>query len=209
MPGERLMESFRSSGGAFVRSDRVVMVARLAAAALVVVLLFPVLRAVAQQSTGEAGVKQEVPSNVAEHAPPAQPIPYSHKTHLAIGLECGMCHSNPEPGNLMTFPATSTCMSCHDTVATKKASIQKLASYAKSGQAIPWVRVYSITPGVNWTHRKHLAAGIQCETCHGQVSEMAAMSQATSVTSMGVCINCHKLRNAPTVCETCHSWPAN
>jgi hypothetical protein len=192
-----------------VQRDRVPIIARLATAAFVAVLLFPMLHALAQQSTGAADVKQEVPANIADHASPAQSIPYSHKTHLAIGLECSTCHTNPEPGNLMTFPATSTCMSCHETVATKKPSIQKLASYAKSGEAIPWVRVYAVTPGVNWTHRKHLAAGIKCDTCHGQVAEMAAMSQATSVTSMGVCINCHKLHNAPTVCETCHSWPAN
>jgi len=161
------------------------------------------------QQTASAETNQEVRANLAEHTPPTQPIPYSHQTHLALGLECSMCHTNPEPGNLMTFPETSTCMSCHDTVATKKPSIQKLTSYAKSGEPIPWVRVYAVTPGVNWTHRKHLAAGIKCETCHGQVAEMAAMSQATSVTSMGVCISCHKLHGAPTACQTCHSWPAD
>jgi cytochrome c7-like protein len=190
-----------------VRSDRISMAVRLAAAAFGAVLLFPALQPKAQQPAGAPDAKQEVPANLAEHTPPAQPIPYSHQTHLAIGLECNMCHTNPEPGNLMTFPATSTCMSCHETVATNKPSIQKLASYAKSGQAIPWVRVYAVTPGVTWTHRKHLAAGIKCETCHGQVAEMAAMSQVTSVTSMGVCINCHKLHNASTACQTCHSWP--
>jgi hypothetical protein len=209
VPGGRSREFFGPLGGTFVRSDRVVPVARLAAAAFVAVLLFPMRDAKAQQPAGTAEAKQEVPANIAEHAPPAQPISYSHRTHLAIGLECSLCHTNPEPGNLMTFPATSTCMSCHETVATNKPSIQKLASYAKSGETIPWLRVYAVTPGVNWTHRKHLAAGIKCETCHGQVTEMAAMSQATSVTSMGVCINCHKLHSAPTVCQTCHSWPAN
>lgn len=192
-----------------MRVDRMVPVARLVAAAFVAALLFPALQAKAQQSASAADAKQEVPANIADHTPPAQPIPYSHQTHLAIGLDCNVCHTNPEPGNLMTFPATSTCMSCHDTVATKKPSIQKLASYAKSGEAIPWVRVYSVTPGVNWTHRKHLAAGVKCETCHGQVAEIAAMSQVTSVTSMGVCINCHKLHNATTACQTCHSWPGN
>lgn len=192
-----------------MRSNRLVLAAWLAGAALTAILLFPARSVKAQQSPSNQDAKQEVPANPAEHTPPAQPIPYSHQTHLAIGLECSMCHSNPEPGNLMTFPATSTCMSCHETIATKKPSIQKLASYAKSGETIPWVRVYAVTPGVNWTHRKHLAAGVKCETCHGQVAEMAAMSQATSVTSMGVCINCHKLHNAPTVCQTCHSWPAN
>lgn len=192
-----------------VRRERIVRVAKFAAAALAAALFFPILPVKAQQSAATPGAAKEVPDNVAEHTPPAQPIPYSHKLHLAMGLECGMCHTNPAPGNLMTFPATSTCMSCHMTVATNRPAIQKLASYAKSGQPVPWVRVYSITKGVNWSHRKHLDAGMKCETCHGQVAEMPAMFQATSVTSMGVCINCHKLNNAPTVCETCHSWPTN
>jgi len=192
-----------------VRSERIVLMAGLAIALMAAALLLHAPDAKAQQSAATANATKEVPDNPAEHSPPAQPVPYSHKTHLALGLECAFCHANPEPGKLMTFPPTSTCMSCHDTVATKKPSIQKLASLAKSEQPISWVRVYAVTVGVNWTHRKHLEVGIKCETCHGQVADMTVMSQATSVTSMGVCINCHKLRNAPTVCQTCHSWPAD
>ena len=177
------------------------------AAALLLALMSLVCSASAQQSTGSAGIKQEVPNNPTEHAPLAQPIPYSHKKHLAPGLQCSICHTNPEPGNLMTFPATTTCMTCHTSIATDKPAIQKLASFAKSGQPVPWVRVYTVLPGVSWTHRKHLAAGMQCEMCHGQVSEMETMSEATSVTTMGVCLNCHKMHDAPTMCETCHVWP--
>ncbi|MBZ5641641.1 MAG: cytochrome c3 family protein [Acidobacteriia bacterium] len=184
-------------------------VATFAAAALGAALLLAAPPLLARQSAAMPQAGKAVPDNLAEHTPPAQPIPYSHQTHLSLGLECGMCHTNPAPGNLMTFPATSVCMGCHNTVATDKPSIRKLATFAKSGQSIPWVRVYAVTKGVNWTHRKHLDAGMKCETCHGQVADMAAMSQATSVTSMGVCISCHKLNNAPTVCQTCHSWPAN
>ena len=199
----------KRAGGVTVRSEWTALIARIAPAALAAALLFPLLPVNARQTTGTAETRNDVPDNPSEHAAPVQPIPYSHQTHLAFGLECKTCHRNPEPGNLMTFPATSTCMSCHSTVATEKPSIQKLASFAKSGQPIPWVRVYAIPQGVNWTHRKHLAAGTKCETCHGQVADLAAMSQVTSVTSMGVCINCHKLHNAPTVCQTCHSWPAD
>ena len=46
-------------------------------------------------------------------AGPTQPIPYSHKRHLALGLECRQCHVNPDAGEMMTFPATAICMSCH------------------------------------------------------------------------------------------------
>ena len=80
-------------------------------------------------------------------------------------------------------------------------------AYAKSGETVPWVRVYQVLPGVNWTHRKHLDAGIKCETCHGQVAGIEVMSQVTSVTTMGVCLHCHTLHNAPTACQTCHTWP--
>jgi len=197
-----------------MRRERIMVALRFVFSLLAVALLFSSLQLHAQQSAGVNGAekldeKKEVPDNLAQHTPPAQPIPYSHQTHLALGLECKGCHANPESGNLMTFPAASTCMSCHDVVAAQKSSIQKLASYAKSGQPIPWVRVYVVTSGVNWTHRKHLDAGVNCETCHGAVEEMAAMSMATSVTSMAVCIHCHTLHNAPTACQTCHAWPAN
>ena len=173
-------------------------------------LAFPVLKSNlhAQQPAGTPEIKQEVPDNPVEHTPPDQPIPYSHKTHLALGLPCATCHTNPDPGVLMTFPATAKCMSCHHSVAANKPPIRKLASFAKSGQPIPWVRVYKVLPGVNWTHRKHLDAGMKCQMCHGQVQEMERMSEATSVTTMGVCLKCHADHGAPTVCSTCHSWPA-
>jgi Cytochrome c7 and related cytochrome c len=187
-----------------LRTRTIVLAAISLAAALV--LAFGIR---AQQPAAAPDAKQIVPANLAEHQPPVQPIPYSHKTHLALSPECKTCHTNPDPGKLMTFPATSTCMSCHASVAKSKPAIQKLAGFAKSQEAVPWVRVYTVLPGVNWTHRKHLEAGMKCETCHGQVAQMEAMSEATSVTTMGVCIKCHAANNAPTVCQTCHSWPAS
>jgi hypothetical protein len=153
-------------------------------------------------------IPQVVPDNPMEHAPPEQPLPYSHKTHLALGLMCTTCHTNPAPGNLMTFPSTTTCMSCHISIATKKPAIIKLTELSKTRQPIPWVRVYKVLPGVNWTHRKHLEAGMKCQMCHGQVQDTERMSEATSVTTMGVCLKCHQDHGAPTVCQTCHSWPA-
>ena len=158
----------------------------------------------AQQAALPQPMKQMVPDNPSEHAPPVQPIPYSHKKHLSLGLDCKDCHTNPDPGKLMTFPDASKCMLCHVTVSSDKPSIQKLAEYAKSKQAIPWVRVYAVLPGVAWNHRAHLEAGVKCETCHGQVRQMEAMSEVTSVTTMYSCLNCHEMNQAKTACDTCH-----
>jgi len=179
----------------------------LAAVVLFINIAFPMSTKSAQQPAPSSTIGKDVPDNPVDHAPPEQPIPYSHKKHLALGLQCSMCHTSPAPGNLMTFPAITTCMSCHISVGTDKPAIQKLASFAKSRQPVPWVRVYRVLPGVTWTHRKHLDAGMKCETCHGQVAEMETMAEATSVTTMGVCLHCHALHNAPTVCSTCHIWP--
>jgi hypothetical protein len=159
------------------------------------------------QQTPSQPVKQEVPDNPLHTPGPVQPIPYSHKTHLALGLQCQMCHVNPAPGNQMTFPATSTCMTCHANVAKDKPAIQKLAGFAASQQPVPWVRAYQLLPGVNWSHRTHLQAGMMCEMCHGQVSTLDVMAEVTSVTTMAVCLNCHVAHNGKTVCVTCHSWP--
>ena len=145
-----------------------------------------------------------VPDNPADHSAPPQPIPYSHKQHLALGLQCKECHTNPEPGRLMTFPSVERCMQCHVTIAKEKPSIQKIAQYAHSKEEIPWVRVYKVLPGVNWSHQPHLAAGVKCETCHGAVAEMTTMSEVTSVTTMYPCIHCHELNHAKTACDTCH-----
>src|SRR5581483_11195421 len=102
--------------------------------------------AVAFLALAAAGVLAQqpspVPPNYAPHAGPEQPIPFSHKTHVSRGLRCQMCHANPDPGAMMTFPATSTCMGCHMTVAKDRPAIMKLAEFARSNQAIPWVRVY-------------------------------------------------------------------
>ncbi len=137
--------------------------------------------------------------------PPVQPIPYSHKKHLALGLECLQCHTNPEPGDRMTFPAETKCMACHTTIAKEKPSIQKLAAIAKSGRPVPWVRVYVVSNWVYWNHRSHLDAKMTCEMCHGQVADMDVMAKVTNVTTMAGCIECHKTNDAGVGCKYCHA----
>ena len=135
---------------------------------------------------------------------PVQPVPYSHKTHLARGLKCQDCHLNPDPGEHMGFPATSRCMACHATIATDRPAIQKLAGFAKSGSPIPWVRVYIVPAGTFWSHRSHLAAGMKCEMCHGEVASLDVMTRLTNVATMGGCVECHVTHKANTGCEFCH-----
>ena len=152
--------------------------------------------------------RQEVRTNIVTPPAPEQPLPYSHKIHVAQGLQCRMCHTNPDPGTQMTFPATSICMSCHTKVASDRPAIRKMAEYARSKEPIPWRRVYQITAGVTWSHRNHLQAGMQCVMCHGDVGQLDVMAETTAVPVMAACISCHQVHNAKTSCATCHSWPS-
>ncbi len=132
-----------------------------------------------------------------------QPIPYSHKTHLALGLECKACHENADPGSFMGFPAESFCMNCHQAIKTDSPHIQKLAAAAEAAEPIAWERVYRIRDFVYFSHRKHINAGATCETCHGAVQELDVMTKQVEH-NMKTCMACHEAHNAPNDCGTCH-----
>jgi c(7)-type cytochrome triheme protein len=136
---------------------------------------------------------------------PVQPLPYSHKRHLALGLECRTCHAKPDPGVLMTFPPAAVCMACHRGIAADRPAIQKLAALAASEKPIPWVRVYRVPDYVYWKHTTHLDAGVTCAECHGPVAERDVIAQETNVVTMAGCLACHNKRQVFTDCGDCHA----
>lgn len=159
----------------------------------------------AHATASQAPTATDVALPMAKPAVPDQPIPFSHKVHMTFDMKCRECHPNPEPGDRMTLPQVNRCMECHGTIAKEKPAIQKLAEFAKSKQSIPWVRIYVVSGWVYWNHRLHLEAGMKCEMCHGEVSKMDTLTQATNVTTMAGCIDCHRKNDASTGCQYCHS----
>jgi c(7)-type cytochrome triheme protein len=103
----------------------------------------------------------------------------------------------------MGFPATSFCMSCHQTVKAESPHIQKMAAIAKEKQPIPWVRVYRIPNYVYFSHRVHTAAGATCEACHGPVRERDVITKEV-VHNMSSCMACHAAKKARNDCTACH-----
>jgi hypothetical protein len=169
------------------------------AAAWVVTLL-----AIGVRAQGPQGSPNAPRPQASEAEGPQQPIPYSHKVHAGtLQLPCSLCHVNPDPGELMTLPATATCMTCHAAVKTESPAIQALAAHAKAGTSVPWVRVYQIASYVNFSHRAHLAAEAACADCHGQVQTRERLFREGDIT-MGACMNCHRARSASIDCNYCH-----
>jgi c(7)-type cytochrome triheme protein len=136
--------------------------------------------------------------------PPApQPVPYSHKTHLALGLKCDSCHRNADPGEYMGFPPESFCMGCHQVIKADSPHIEKVAAAAREKKPIAWVRVYQLPNFVYFSHRVHTAAGATCERCHGPVRERAVITREV-LHNMASCIACHAASKARNDCGTCH-----
>lgn len=149
-------------------------------------------------------IAPQQPSPPSNQTAPAQPIPYSHKTHVALGLKCAACHPNPQPKNKMTIPSGEICMACHQAIAKDRPSIRRLAELAESKVSIPWIRVYKLPDEIIWSHGIHLRVKLKCETCHGDVSKMDVMTRATNVTTMAACVDCHQESDASTDCNACH-----
>ena len=136
-------------------------------------------------------------------APPKQPVPYSHKQHLAMGLACKNCHTNPDPGETMGIPQVKVCMGCHTSVKTDSPHIQKLAKHAADQTEPPWVRVYRIPSYVFFSHKANGETGAKCEACHGPVATREALWRETNI-SMGACMDCHRQNKASNDCTYCH-----
>ena len=157
--------------------------------------------------TSPLAQQEPAPAPTAEYKPPPapeQPLPYSHKVHLAQGLKCTDCHEGAEKDDHATFPSTQKCMSCHANVKTDSPNIQKLAQYDEKKEAVPWRRVYRVPSFVYWSHKQHVTNGkITCDACHGNVPQMEVMQKVKDI-SMPACIECHKQHSAPVSCDTCH-----
>ena len=141
-------------------------------------------------------------------AAPAQPIAYSHRVHVEAGVQCLFCHSSALRSSVAGIPSVQKCMGCHAVIATDKPAVQEVAGYWERGEPIPWVRVNTQPDFVFFSHQPHLGAGLNCETCHGDVGHMTVARPAVKM-DMGWCLDCHLKQPEAKVarladCLTCH-----
>lgn len=136
---------------------------------------------------------------------PNQPIPFSHKIHAGDNqVPCLYCHVGAKDGRHAGVPPMNVCMNCHSVVKADSPWIQKLKSQYEKGEPIEWVKVHDQPDFVFFNHRPHIAKGLACETCHGDVKNMSKIQQVESL-NMGFCVTCHKARGASLDCYTCHN----
>lgn len=159
-----------------------------------------------------AGGQAPGDADAAEVDPLSQPIQFPHDTHAGQFLiDCQYCHYSAERSVDAGIPPVETCIGCHREGAidgrTNPEEVLKVREFYASATPIPWRRIYKVSDHVHFPHMRHVAAGVSCQTCHGQVQEMGVlreMAPEAGDLKMGWCVSCHLERGASRDCTVCH-----
>jgi hypothetical protein len=144
---------------------------------------------------------------------PAQPIQFPHNRHIKAGIQCLYCHPSAARGPSAGIPSQAKCWGCHQQmeITQNSALLKPLRDAIASDTPIKWVPVFQVPDFVQFNHRAHIAAGQNCENCHGDMTKVT-IAEAPQVINMGFCLNCHKKVAGNdhaklvklTDCGTCH-----
>lgn len=137
---------------------------------------------------------------------PEQPIDFSHRIHAGdFEIPCEYCHSQARRSPVAGVPSVNRCVGCHNVVATDRPQIREVLNYFENREPIPWIKVHDLPDFVYFPHKRHVQAGVECQTCHGPVETMERVTRMAP-TKMGLCLDCHREQAVEhgTDCWTCH-----
>lgn len=121
-----------------------------------------------------------------------QPVPFSHAHHVAgLGIDCRYCHTSVEKSSIAGMPSTETCMGCHSQIWRDSPLLEPVRDSYRTGKPLAWTRVHDLPDFVYFNHSIHVAKGVACQSCHGDVDRMPLMRQVTPL-HMDWCLDCHR-----------------
>lgn len=138
--------------------------------------------------------------------------PFSHATHLALGLSCLDCHAPAErsgtPGDNL-LPEPELCRRCHEASPIRPARRTLVAHFShqlhlKLGDAGPAILAairsgrHLAPPPVDAA--RPLSGAGACGACHRGASD-----QSPGMPAMADCLVCHARIEPPFSCEKCHT----
>ena len=121
-----------------------------------------------------------------------QPVQFSHKHHTGDdGIDCRYCHTTVETTATAGMPPTQTCMNCHNQLFADQPYLEPVRESFRENIPIQWERVHDLPDYVYFNHSIHVAKGVGCSTCHGQIDNMPAVFQVNTL-QMEWCLSCHR-----------------
>lgn len=174
--------------------------------AMVAVLAILGSLAFARAQAGGAGQEGSQEAMV-EIGPEGQPIAFPHNRHAGdFQIDCQYCHFSAERSRSAGIPPVATCMGCHTFVqgTERPEEVAKIRGYLEREEPIPWRRIYRVPDHVYFPHMRHVAADVECATCHGAVEEIGVIQRVNQPLTMGWCVGCHIQEEASRDCTACH-----
>jgi len=124
--------------------------------------------------------------------PQEQPVPFSHKHHVGDdGIDCRYCHTSVETSAFAGIPSTHICMTCHAQLWTEAPLLAPVRASLTTNQPLRWNRINDLPDFVYFNHSIHIAKGVGCSTCHGQLDRMP-LTWRTQTLYMKWCLECHR-----------------
>jgi hypothetical protein len=121
-----------------------------------------------------------------------QPVQFSHKHHTGDdGIDCRYCHTAVETSYSAGIPPTQTCMNCHSQIWADSPYLEPVRASFRENKPIEWQRVHDLPEYVYFNHSIHVAKGVGCSSCHGDVANMPAVYQENTL-QMEWCLSCHR-----------------
>ena len=121
-----------------------------------------------------------------------QPVQFSHRHHVGDdGIDCRYCHTTVETSASAGVPPTQTCMNCHNELFSDQPYLEVVRESFKDNKPIEWERVHDLPGFAYFDHSIHIAKGVGCASCHGDVANMAAVYQENTL-QMEWCLSCHR-----------------
>src|SRR5687767_803712 len=121
-----------------------------------------------------------------------QPVQFSHKHHVGDdGIDCRYCHTSVETSASAGIPPTQTCMNCHSEIWADSPYLEPVRESFRENKPIEWERVHDLPEFAYFNHSIHIAKGVGCASCHGQIDDMPAVYQENTL-QMEWCLSCHR-----------------
>lgn len=121
-----------------------------------------------------------------------QPVQFSHKHHVGDdGIDCRYCHTAVETSSSAGMPPTQTCMNCHSQIWADSPYLEPVRASFRDNKPIEWTRVHDLPEYAYFNHSIHVAKGVGCSSCHGDIANMPSVYQENTL-QMEWCLSCHR-----------------
>jgi hypothetical protein len=126
------------------------------------------------------------------NVPLDQLVPFSHKHHVGDdGIDCRYCHTSVETSSFAGMPSTQICMSCHSQIWNEAPMLAPVRQSLTNNRPLQWTRVNDLPDFTYFDHSIHVAKGVGCSTCHGELDKMP-LTWRTQTLYMKWCLECHR-----------------